>query len=212
MKTLARKLIEEIYIKQGLSLRIVVVPRVESGIPSHILNQFPRGVPLDLMPNRPLCVFVDDEAISMDLCFDGPPSRCVFKWSDIIAVGEVMTTIPWPSVLMEDGTLEPVEHEMLQQVREELLRLHPDSDRPAPAGQEPKLPILRVVKCDVRSDGTLVEPTPEEREAGVVTVDVQAVADNTIKKINLFVVPKSVEKTKSRATKKTEIDDDLDIA
>jgi len=114
MKTKAQSLITLRYVERGETTRIVVLPTERSGVPkAHVDAGKP--LPLDLLAGRPINLELDDDGLSAELCFEGPPIRCEFPWASVVAVqGDdgslVPTVVVTMAVKMEDESLVPVEH------------------------------------------------------------------------------------------------------
>lgn len=70
----------------GEVIRLHVIVNSNQGIP----DSFPELsiIPIDVLPNRPLNLEFDEDSMSIDLCFMGPPQRCRFRWDDIVAVSQ----------------------------------------------------------------------------------------------------------------------------
>ena len=117
MRTLAHSLVERRYVEQGKTTRIVVVPHRESGLPDSLIEAA-QPVPLDLLAGRPVNLELDDQGLSADICFAGPPVRCSFPWESVVAVQDgsgslVQTLIVTVATVMEDRSVRPVAQEHL---------------------------------------------------------------------------------------------------
>lgn len=111
MRTMARALITRRYVEQGNTTRIVVLPLAESGLPQSLVETG-HPVPIDLLAGRPVNLDMDEEGLSADLCFAGPPVRCNFPWEAILAVQSpqgdiVQTLVVTIAMVMEDESVRP---------------------------------------------------------------------------------------------------------
>ncbi len=111
MRTLAQKVIEEAYVKRGLTVRLLILPAAETNLPEYLVRE-EQPVTIDLLANRPINLVMDNAGLKADLCFEGPPIRCEFGWHHILMVAcedqITPTTILVPKVLMEnDGFPDP---------------------------------------------------------------------------------------------------------
>jgi len=85
-KTYVQSFVEEHFSKRGETVFLAVICREGQGLPSSFLeNKHP--IMFNMLGGRPLNVLFENDTISMDLCFSGPPQTCTFKWEDIIAIG-----------------------------------------------------------------------------------------------------------------------------
>lgn len=86
-KTYFQKFVEEHYIQNREKVRFIV-----NVLDSELLKFFPKGyrlgdnIPLDILPNRPMNLEFNEHEFAIDLCFDGPPVKCVIPYVDIIGV------------------------------------------------------------------------------------------------------------------------------
>lgn len=141
MKTKAHALVQRRYVDRGKTTRIVVLPAPGTGLPAGLLEGG-RPVPLDLLAGRPVNLHLDDEGMSVDLCFDGPPTRCTLPWATVVAVQSeeseelVQTLAVTVAVRMEDDSLRPVG------TAEDAQPFEPEEPAPkTPSGP----PVLRVL-------------------------------------------------------------------
>lgn len=109
MRTLAHALIHRRYIEKGLTTRFITLPLPESGLPQNIVQEG-QPVTLDILAGRPVNLELEQQGMSVDLCFDGPPVRCTFPWQAVLATqdasGElVQTTVVTVATVMEDNSL-----------------------------------------------------------------------------------------------------------
>ncbi len=109
MQPLAHRLIRQRYLERGATTRIVVLPLPGSGLPPALVEAG-KPIPLDLLAGRPVNLELDDQGLSADLCFAGPPVRCRLPWSAVAAVqgadGELVETMTLAvALIMEDGSL-----------------------------------------------------------------------------------------------------------
>ena len=117
MRTLAHQLVEKRYVELGETTRIVVLPLTETGLPQHLVDPG-QPVPLDLLAGRPVNLVLDEEGLSADLCFQGPPVRCRFPWEAVIAVQDpsgnlVQTLVVTVATVMADESIKPTSPENL---------------------------------------------------------------------------------------------------
>lgn len=128
MRTLAQKVIEEAYLKNGMTVSILVLPAIETNLPEFLVTE-ESPVRIDLLANRPINLTMDESGLQVDLCFSGPPITCKFGWHHILMVmyGDITipTTILVPKVLMENENIR---------------------DRQEEEKKKPFKPTLRIVK------------------------------------------------------------------
>lgn len=126
MRTLAHALIHRRYVERGETTRIVVLPVPGCGLPQRLVDAA-QPVPLDLLAGRPTNLVLDDDGISVDLCFGGPAARCRFPWEAVMAVqgaedeaggpdtgvaGKLLQTlIVTVATVMEDHSIRPASAE-----------------------------------------------------------------------------------------------------
>jgi len=110
MRTKAHAIIQRRYVEQGNTTRFVVLPLPGGGLPADLVDGA-QPVTLDLLAGRPVNLELDDEGLSADLCFGGPPTRCSFPWESVVAVQDssgqlVPTLVVTVAMVMEDDTVE----------------------------------------------------------------------------------------------------------
>jgi hypothetical protein len=122
MRTLAHALIQRRYVERGETTRIVVLPVPDCGLPQRLVDGG-QPVPLDILAGRPTNLVLDDDGISVDLCFGGPAVRCRFPWEAVMAVqgaddadvdvsGKLLQTlVVTVATVMEDHSVRPASAE-----------------------------------------------------------------------------------------------------
>jgi stringent starvation protein B len=126
MRTLAHALIHRRYVEQGETTRIVVLPVPDCGLPQRLVDAA-QPVPLDILAGRPTNLVLDDDGVSVDLCFGGPAVRCRFPWEAVMAVQGadtadagvdvgasaklLQTLVVTVATVMEDHTIRPASAE-----------------------------------------------------------------------------------------------------
>lgn len=134
---LALELIRVRYVENRATTRVVVAPLPGSGLPAALVEAG-QPVMLDLLAGRPVNLELDETGLSADLCFTGPPVRCRFPWTAVLAVQTpegtlAQTLVVTMSMVMEDGSLIDLPGE-------------PNKSATTPARTEDTKPRLRLVR------------------------------------------------------------------
>lgn len=145
MRTLAHAMILRRYVERGETTRIVVLPVPDCGLPQRLVDAG-QPVPLDILAGRPTNLLLDDDGVSVDLCFGGPAVRCRFPWEAVMAVqgleeegggpdpgvsGKLLQTlIVTVATVMEDHSIRPAS-------AEHFASLAGASESPAPGSSPP---------------------------------------------------------------------------
>jgi len=115
-RPLAQKFIEDYHVQKGKTISFLVTTHDYQNLPPEFVDN-PDPTRIDLLGGRPTNVVCTQEGFSADLCFQGPPQSCLFKWIDVFAVSLDPAALNWDvlifpatAIQMENNAVSVVIH------------------------------------------------------------------------------------------------------